>query len=311
MNLGRLFKAGVKYLASADYRFLINAGNGAYDKIPDEQFLKWKFKAIFGEELNLENPKTFNEKLQWLKLYDRRPEYTMMADKVAVREYIAKTIGEEYLIPCLGVWDDPENIDFDTLPEQFVLKCNHNSGLGMYICKDKSKLNIQKVKKELKKGLEQDYYLSNREWPYKNIPRRIIAEQYMEDEKTEELRDYKLFCFDGKVRAMFIATERQKAGEEVKFDFFDAEGNHLDVRQGHPNAKVVPDIPKTFVQMKELAKKLSVGIPQVRVDFYEANGKIYFGELTFSHFAGMVPFEPSAIDEQWGDWINLPKSVND
>ena len=171
---------------------------GFYHGMDDETFLKKQFYHAMGYELDLQHPKTFNEKLQWLKIHNRKPEYTMMVDKYAVRQYIADTIGEEYLIPLLGVWDDPEQIDFDALPQQFVLKCNHNSGLGMCICKDKSRLDFKKVKKELKKGLRQDYYLACREWPYKDVKRKIVCEQYMEDASSQELLDYKFMCFNGK-----------------------------------------------------------------------------------------------------------------
>ena len=154
--------------------------------------------------------------------------------------------------------------------------------------------------------MNRNFYWWEREWPYKSVKPRIIAEQYMEDAATAELRDYKFFCFNGEVKALFIATERQKEGEEVKFDFFDADFNHLPVRQGHPNAQIAPEKPVTFAEMKRLATKLSEGIPHVRVDFYEVNGKIYFGELTFYHFGGAVPFEPSEWDKTFGDWITLP-----
>lgn len=275
----------------------------------DKQYIKL---TCFSKKMkmDIDNPQTFNEKLQWLKLYDRRPEYTMMVDKIEVKKYIAEKIGEEYLIPTLGVWDNAEDIDFDSLPDKFVMKCNHNSGLGMAICKDKSTFDTEKARKELRKGLKQDYYLTGREWPYKNVKRRIIAEQYMEDEKTSELRDYKFFCFNGEVKAMFVATERQKVGEEVKFDFFDENFNHLPIRQGHPNAKVAPEKPEKFEEMKKLASKLSQNIPHVRVDFYEVNGKIYFGEMTFYHFSGMVPFAPEEWDYKLGEWTTLPKKTN-
>ena len=310
MNVKKLFRAGMRYAFNPDYRYLFNCDLGMYDKLPDEEYLKRKFKAAMGKELDLENPKTFNEKLQWLKLYDRKPEYTVMVDKYLVRNYIAETIGEEYLIPLLGAWDDPDEIDFDSLPDRFVLKCNHNSGLGMYICRDKSKMDIKAVKAALRKGLRQDYYLSGREWPYKDVPRKIVAEQYMEDTETAELRDYKFFCFDGEVKALFIASERQSATEETKFDFFDASFNHLPFTNGHPNARVLPQKPRQFEKMKELAAILSKGIPQVRVDFYEVNGRIYFGELTFSHWSGMVPFDPEEWDYTFGSWIKLPKGKN-
>lgn len=298
-----------RYVADENYRFIIRDGLGLYRNMPDAEYLKRKFQVKMGYALDLNAPKTYNEKLQWLKLYDRKPEYTMMVDKYGVRAYIAKTIGEQYLIPLLGVWEDPDEIDFDALPDRFVLKCNHNSGLGMCICKDKSKLDTETVRRELKKGLQQDYYIQNREWPYKDVPRRIIAEQYMEDAATQELRDYKFFCFNGEPKALFVATDRQTQGEETKFDFFDLDYNHLDFRNGHPNAKTLPEKPVCFAQMKEIAKILSAGIPHVRVDLYEINGKIYFGELTFSHWSGMVPFEPSVWDETFGSWITLPEKT--
>ena len=273
--------------------------------MPDSAYLKLRYYAAFHKKLNLEDPKTFNEKLQWLKIYDRRDIYTQMVDKLLAKDYVAERIGQQYIIPTLGVWEKAEQIDFDDLPDRFVIKWNHDSG-SVIICKDKAKFNRQAAVEKLTKGGKNNGYWHAREWPYKNVKPRIIAEQYMEDKKTGELRDYKFFCFDGEVKAMFIATERQKEGEEVKFDFFDAEGNHLDVKQGHPNARECPQLPSTFEKMKVLARELSRGIPQVRVDFYEVNGNIFFGELTFSHFAGMVPFNPESWDETLGSWIKLP-----
>lgn len=272
---------------------------------PDKAFLKMAYRTYLRKKLNLDNPTTFNEKLQWLKLNDRKPEYTVYVDKYLVREHIKNTIGEQYLIPLLGVWDDPEKIDFDVLPDQFVLKCNHNSGRGMCICTDKSKIDINKVKKGLKKGLKENYYLSGREWPYKNVPRRIIAEKYMVDESGYELKDYKFFCFDGEVKALFIATDRGSKTEETKFDFYDAEFNHLPFTNGHPNANKEIKKPQSFEEMKRLAEVLSKGIPQVRVDFYDINGKVYFGELTFSHWSGFVPFVPEEWDYTFGSWIDI------
>ena len=271
----------------------------------DKTYISLKYRLVFGKKLDLENPKTYNEKLQWLKLYNRKDEYTTMVDKFAVREYVANKIGEEYLIPSLGVWDNPEDINFDELPDEFVLKCNHNSGVGMCICKDKSKLDIEKVKKELKKGLEQDYYMTNREWPYKNVPRKIIAEKFMVDESGTELKDYKFFCFDGKPHFLFIATDRNTPGEETKFDFFDMDFNHLDFTNGHPNSDKTIEKPKGFEEMKELACKLSEGLPHARIDFYDINGQVYFGEITFFHWSGIVPFNPEEWDYKFGELINL------
>ena len=257
------------------------------------------------KKLNLKNPKTFNEKLQWLKLYDRKPEYTKMVDKYEAKKYVAEKIGEEYIIPTLGVWDNFDDIDFDSLPNQFVLKCTHDSGT-IVICTDKSNFDIESAKQKIDSRMTFNYYYMWREWPYKDVKPRIIAEKYMVDSTTEELRDYKFFCFNGEVKALFVATDRQKSGEEVKFDFFDANYNHLPIRQGHPNALIPPKKPECFEEMKKLAQKLSENIPQVRVDFYEVDGKIYFGELTFSHYGGIVPFEPEKWDYKFGDWITLP-----
>lgn len=261
-----------------------------------------------GKRLNLKNPQTFNEKLQWLKLYGRRPIDTILSDKYAVKEYIAKTIGEKYVIPLLGVWDRFEDIDFDKLPEQFVLKCTHDSG-GILVCKNRNDVDFDKVKETFNRSLKTDYYVFSREKAYKNIPRRIIAEEYREDSKTGELRDYKFFCFDGEPKALFIASDRQVEGEETKFDFFDMEYNHLPFTNGHPNAKILPEKPLCFEEMKELAAKLSRGIPHVRVDFYEVDGHVYFGEMTYSHWGGMTPFNPEEWDYTFGSWIVLPEKI--
>jgi hypothetical protein len=275
-------------------------------KLSDKKFLKLEYYACVGKKLNLDNPQTYNEKLQWLKLYDRKPEYTEMVDKYSAKKYVADRIGEEYIIPTLGAWDSFDEIDFNSLPEQFVLKCTHDSG-GLVICKDKSTFDIQKAKEKIEKSLKRDYFYVHREWPYKNVKKQIIAEKYMEDTETAELRDYKFFTFDGKVKALFIATDRQNEKEETKFDFFDENYNHLDIRNGHPNANEIPHKPLNFELMKELAEKLSKGIPHLRVDFYEVNGKVYFGELTFSHWSGLVPFEPDEWDRTFGSWIELPE----
>lgn len=271
----------------------------------DKSYIKWKYRLCLHKKLNLKNPKTYNEKLQWLKLYNRKDEYTMMVDKYKVKEYVADKIGEEHIIPTIGVWDSPEDIDFDALPDKFVLKCNHNSGTGMYICDDKSKMDVEKVKAELRKGLAEDYYKTNREWPYKNVKRKIIAEQFMVDESGTELKDYKLFCFDGKPHFLFIATDRNTPGEETKFDFYDMDFNHLDFTNGHPNSSKKIEKPKGFEKMKELACKLSEGIPHARIDFYDINGQVYFGEITFFHWSGIVPFEPEEWDYKFGELINL------
>ena len=272
----------------------------------DELYLRILFFLKQRKDLHLKNPQTFSEKLQWLKLYDRKPEYTTMVDKYAVKEYVANIIGEEYIIPTIGVWDKPEDIDWNSLPDKFVLKTTHGGGnTGVVVCKNKNKFDRIDAIKKLKKSMNQDLYKSQREWPYKNVKRRILAENYLEDNETKELRDYKFFCFNGEVKALFIATDRGSGN--VKFDYFDSDFNHLNIVQQHPMSGMNIDKPKCFEEMKIIASQLSVGLPHVRVDLYEVNGKVYFGEYTFSHHGGVVPFHPEEWDYKFGSWIQLPE----
>ena len=302
----KIIRKIVKYIKQPE-RIVILLGQKKIGKfISDKVFLKCSYKIRLGKKLNLKKPQTYNEKLQWLKLYDRNPLYSTMVDKYDVKKYVSDIIGEEYIIPTLAVWDRVEDIDFNSLPEQFVLKCTHDSG-GLVICKDKSKLNIKKAIEKLKKSMRRNYFYNSREWPYKPLKPRIIAEQYMEDESGYELKDYKFFCFDGEVKALFIATDRGVEGEETKFDFFDENFNHLPIKNGHDNATREFVCPNGFEKMKELASRLSKGIPQLRVDFYNINGKIYFGELTFFHWGGLKPFEPEEWDYTFGSYIKLPE----
>ena len=257
-----------------------------------------------GCRLDLKNPKTYNEKLQWLKLYDRNPLYHNLVDKNEVKKYVEKMIGKQYVIPTLGEWDQPEDIDYNALPNQFVLKCTHDSG-SIVICKDKKSFDRDKANSDLNKHLRKSLYWYGREWPYKGLIPRIIAEPYLED-STGQLKDYKFFSFNGVLKVMFIASDRQLDNKPTTFDFYDMDFNHLDIIQGHPNSTSLLERPTNFELMKELAIKLSQNIPHVRVDFYEVNGKVYFGELTFFHFNGTVPFEPSEWDMKFGRWLELP-----
>ena len=304
MRVKKACKSAAKMIYDSDYRFYITSCYGLHDKMDDREFLERKFKAIFHRKIDLENPQTMNEKMQWLKLYDRNPRYTMMVDKYKVRDYIAEQLGEEYLIPLLGVWDDPDDIDFNKLPDQFVLKCNHNSGLGMCICKDKSKLDIKKTKTELRKGLKQDYYLTGRECPYKDVPRKIIAEKYMLDVKTGELMDYKFYCFDGEMKFAMVNSDRI-SDEPTKADYFDRNFNWLDFTWGYQHDARKPEKPEGFEEMVQIAEKLSKGIPHVRVDLYYCNHHIYFGELTFFDGSGFDRIEPTEWDYKIGRWIKL------
>lgn len=271
---------------------------------PDELFLKIKFRLNMGKRLNLKNPKTFNEKLQWLKLYDRKPEYTLMADKYAVKKYVSSLIGEEYIIPTLGVWDKVEDIEWDQLPDQFVIKCTHDSG-GVIICRDKKTIDKEKTMKKLNKSLRNNYYLSGREWPYKNIPRRIIAEKYIEPApNTKDLPDYKFFCFNGKVKCFKIDFNRQI---DHHANYYDIDGNLLPFGEveypRQPNKHL--EIPTNLSQMVILAETIASGHVFLRVDFYNHQGKIYFGEITFFPASGTGKIEPEEWDHILGEWLAI------
>ena len=286
------------------------ANKGMLNWMPDKIFLKLMYKSRMGKSLNLDNPRSFSEKLQWLKLYDRKPWYSRLVDKYEVRSYIEETIGKEYLIPLYGVWDDPDEIDFDGLPDQFVLKCTHDSG-SVIICQDKTKLDKNKAKKKLKRAQRFNFYYCSREWPYKNVKPRIIAEKYMANNgSTTELSDYKWFCFDGIAKVMFVVTDRHTPGVGTKMNYFDMEFRHLPFTNGAPNATHIIEKPANFELMRELAERISKGLPHVRVDFYEADGRVYFGEITFFDGCGMTPFEPDEWDDILGSWIQLPEKTS-
>jgi len=275
--------------------------------LPDKQYISLRYKAYCGKKLNLKNPITFNEKLQWLKLNGRKPEYTIMADKYEVRQYVAEKIGEEYLIPIVGVWDKFEDIDFDKIPNQFVLKPNHTSG-NVFICTDKYKVDYKALKKEVDKWMKREYYWVHREWPYKNIKPRIICEKYMVDESGIELKDYKFFCFNGKVKFFKVDFNR----------FSDHRANYYDLNKKllyFGEVKCPPDyqrkleLPSNIYDMVILAEQLSRGKPFLRVDFYNISGRIYFGEITFFPASGFGKLEPDEWDYKLGSWIELPNKL--
>lgn len=277
-----------------------------YPYLPNTIALKLLFWNNVGYKLDLNNPRTYNEKLQWLKINDIHPEYGKLVDKIEAKKYVANIIGDKYIIPTIAEYDNVDEIEWDILPNQFVVKTNHGCG-GMVICKDKHLLNIANAEKILRNALKKDYYKKNKEYPYKYVKKRILVEKYMEDE-TGELRDFKFFCFDGNVFCLFVATDRGKKDEETKFDFYDMDWNLLPFINGHPNSGKKMDKPHNFELMKELASKLSIGFPHLRVDLYNINGKIYFGELTFFHWSGIVPFNPVEWDYKLGEKIKLPIS---
>lgn len=273
-------------------------------QLPDRLYLEWMYEIRMGQKLHLDHPETFNEKLNWLKLYDRRDAYTKMADKYEVRQYIAEKIGEEYLIPLLGVWDKAEDINPDSLPEQFVLKCTHDSA-SVVICRDKKCFDWKAAKEKLSRSLSVNYFYPSREWPYKNIVPRIIAEQYMADESGTELKDYKIYNFGGRPELIQVDFGRFVHHER---NLYDLNWNYIDEQIEYPkNPSVSIPRPEHLEHMLELARKLSEGIPSVRTDFYSINGRVYFGEITFYQEAGFAHFSSDAYDQHLGSLIVLPE----
>ena len=272
--------------------------------LPDKLYLQLLYFKHFKKLIDFKDPTTFNEKLQWLKLNDRAPLYTTIVDKLAMKDWLANKVGEGYTVPTLGVWDKPEDIEFDRLPNNFVLKWNHDSG-SIVICKDKNSFNQEEAIKKLQHGATFNGFWYGREWPYLNVPPKVFAEPYLEDKETKELRDYKLFTFNGEVKLLLIASERQKPGVDTKFDFYNIELNHINMRNQHENAAIPPTPPKSFHLMKELAEKISKNFAHLRVDFYEVDGRVYIGELTLYHGSGFMTFSPNEWYRILGDWIDL------
>lgn len=295
------------FLTDPNFRLSILASRGFYNRMSDEDFLKRKYKLKFGESLDLENPQKFQEKLQWVKLNDRKPIYHQMVDKYDAKKFISERVGEQYVIPTLGIWEKFDDIDFDSLPNKFIIKNTHDSG-NYYICKDKLKLDKKVMKSRLRiKTLNRDYYVENREWPYKGLKPRIIAEPLLEDINAPYLRDFKFYCFNGEPRIFYITSD--KGGNlPTKQDFFDIEGNHLDIQDiSYPNNPVkTPDLPINLSEMVELCKSLSRDTYHLRVDLYEINGKVYVGELTFFEGSGFCAFSPEKYNLLLGEWIKLP-----
>ena len=293
--------------------YVLKKPNIIFDKIfcipliPDHIVIKYQYKIKTGKKLNIANPVLYNEKLQWLKLNNKKPEYSEMIDKYEVRKFVAHTIGEEYLIPLLGVWESFDEIPFDTLPQQFVLKCTHDSG-SFIICHNKDLLNIPMVRNMFNKKISRNYYWKTREWAYKNINPRIIAEKLMTDESGYELKDYKIYCFNGEPKIIQVDFNRHNIDHKVNYYSPELEYQPFShVKQTDPEVSIPK--PQCLEQMLFLAKTLSASIIHVRVDMHVINNRIYFGELTFYDWAGYGNFDPPEWDRIFGDWIILPSQL--
>ena len=267
--------------------------------LPSKLYLRYYYRMRFGKPINFDNPRTFNEKLNWLKVYDHNPLYTKLADKYLVKDYVCNVIGEKYVVPCYGCWN--EDINFDELPNQFVLKATHDSS-GVTVIKNKRNINLIKVKKHFNRVIKRNYYYALREWPYKNQQPKIIADQYLEDHTSQVLQDYKFWCFNGEPLYMYFTVK----GIEVYENFYDMDFNAVDINHMFPRRHPEFEKPKEFELMKTLASKLSKDIPFVRVDFFDVDGRVYFGEFTFYDWAGMRPFDDPTWDDRLGALIKLP-----
>lgn len=280
---------------------------GFFHSMDDEKYLKLSYKGYIGRDLDLDNPKGFNEKLQWLKLHDHNPLYTTLVDKYRVKDWVADRIGSQYVTETYDAWRRAEDVDISGLPERFVLKTNHDSG-GVAICRDRAKFDLDAAKRKLAKHLKSNYYWGCREWPYKNVEPLIFAEEYLDPDPTvNDLVDYKVMCFGGKARCVFTCTGRD--ADDLRVDFYDLDWNHMPFTRHYPNADVPSPRPAELEKMIELSEKLSAEIPFVRSDFYEVGNSLYFGELTFYPGSGFEEFNPESWDEQFGKLIELPGGV--
>ena len=296
---------GIKYMIDPDYRFQINANLGLYDYLDDEPYLKRLYKAQFGKELQLDNPQSFNEKLQWLKLNDRNPKYSLMVDKYAAKDYVSNIIGEEHIIPTLGIWDSFKDINFNSLPNSFVLKCTHNSG-QVYIIKDCKNYNLSAIQSEIDKALKTDYYKKFREWPYKNVKPRVLAESFI-SEGNNSLVDYKFYCFNGEPKFLYVSSGLDNH-DTANISFLTLDWEFAPFRRSDYAPFVdLPPKPTMFNEMIDIAKALSSGLPFVRVDLYQSNSRVLFSELTFYPAAGFMLFSPEEWDYHIGKMLELPQ----
>lgn len=295
-----------KLITNEAYRFSVLEDLGIFNKMNDEKFLTKKFYYRIGYQLNLKNPKTYNEKLQWIKLNDRKEIYSKMVDKYEAKSLVANVIGDEYIIPTYGVWDKFADINFEELPDSFVIKCTHDSG-GVIVVNDKHSFDISKAKEMINAKLKHNFYFYGREWPYKKVKPRIIIEKNMSiEENSDVINDYKIYTFNGKAKMCMINQDR---GIDTRADYFDKNYNQIKINWGYKPSDIPPQKPKNYEKMFELAEKLAFGTLELRVDFYEINDQIYFGEMTFFDGSGFDAIEPIEWDYKMGSWIKLPNRV--
>lgn len=300
-----MFKKIKRYFKDPYYALGYDMIKKCPNLMPSKFYLSVLWKSLMGYELDWKHPKTFNEKLQWLKLHDHNPLYATLVDKYRAKQWVADKIGEQYVIPTLAVYKSVDAIDLDRLPNQFVLKCNHDSG-SVLICRDKSTFDIESAKQKLNACLKRNFYWDAREWAYKRVDRVVFAEQYMEDvsylSDSKDLLTYKFLCFEGKPYLMYITVK----GESIWENYYDLDFNPMDIRRDFPMNSLMKEKPVCFEKMKDLATELSKGLEHVRIDLYEVAGKVYFSEFTFYDWGGLMKFRPSEWDSKLGGMIHLP-----
>lgn len=282
-----------------------NLGQEVFKLLPDSLYLKIQYRKLMGKPLNLKNPKGFNEKLQWLKLHDRKPEYEVYVDKYAARDFVAHTIGEKYLVKLLGVWDTAESIDYNSLPNQFVIKGTHDSG-SVVVCRDKASFDPYITTEKMKKSLKRNNYYYGRDWPYKNVKHRIIAEEYL-DNGPLGLIDYKFYCFNGQPKFLYI-SQGLEDHSTASITFFDLNKKRMPFqRPDYKQHEQDPDFPGNFDEMIDIARKLAVAVeaPFIRIDMYNIDGRIVFSEITFRPCSGYMKFVPEEWDIRVGDMLTI------
>ncbi|ADL33460.1 glycosyl transferase [Butyrivibrio proteoclasticus B316] len=283
------------------------ANRGFFNYMDDEKYLRYRYRCLMRKKLSLERPRSFNEKIQWLKLYDRKPIYNSMVDKYEAKNYVGDLIGEQYIIPTYGVWNNFDEIDFDSLPDQFVIKCTHDSG-GIVIVRDKNKFDKEHAKKVIERALNKDFYLIGREWPYKDLEHRIIIEKYISNRDNDlGLIDYKFYCFNGEPKFLYISAGLEDH-DKARISFVSLEWERLPFyRTDFKQFEQLPEKPTNYEEMIHICKKLAEGIRFIRVDLYEIDNRIYFSELTFHPCSGFMPLNDEKYDLEIGEMLELSK----
>ena len=308
-----------KYMHNPRLVYLALTSKGLTKWVPDRTHLCLTYRAKLGSWPDLDSPETFTEKMQWLKLHDRNPAYTTMVDKYCAKDFIASRVGPEYIVKSLAVWSSADDIDPSGLPEKFVLKTNHDCG-GVLICTDKDCFDLDDAKAFFRRHLKRNYFYGCREWPYKNVKPVVFAEEFLEsegdnahdeDDNWEGIDEFDFFCFDGEPRLISYCHGDKNDSEKRYNDFYDTEWNLLPLTMGYASSEETIPAPKQLSEMLELSRKLSEGVPFLRVDLFICKGQVLVGELTFYPWGGFMPFGPAETEGTLGEMVSLPLRENE